>query len=58
MTQPDPHRRFQVALERARADWAVADPALSAGLAGCVLSPQGVVLPFFGAWHLVTHPDG
>jgi hypothetical protein len=58
MTQPDSHRRFQVALERARTDWAAADPVLSAGLAGCVLSPQGVVLPFFRAWHLVTHPAG
>jgi len=58
MTQPDPHRRFQIALERARADWAAADPGLSAGLSGCVLSPQGIVLPFFRAWHLVTHPAG
>ena len=58
MTQPDPNRRFQIAFERARADWAVADPALSAGLSGCVLSPQGIVLPFFRAWYLVTHPAG
>jgi len=57
-TQPDPHRRFQVALDQARADWATADPARAAALAGCHLTPDGIVAPFFGRPHLVTHPAG
>lgn len=58
MSQLDPNRRFQHALDRARQDWAAANPAESAALAGCGLSPQGIVVPFFGRPHLVTHPDG
>ena len=58
MSQLDPNRRFQFALNRARADWAAADPARCAALAGCTLSPGGIVVPFFGRPHLVTHPDG
>jgi len=54
----DPHRRFQIALERARAGWAAADPAVSAALAGCSSTPEGIVVPFFGRPHLVTHPAG
>ena len=58
MSQLDPNRRFQFALDRARADWAAADPARCAALAGCAQSPQGIVVPFFGRPHIVTHPDG
>ncbi len=50
--------RFQGALERARADWAVADAAACAALAGCSSTPAGVLVPFFGRPHLVTHPQG
>jgi hypothetical protein len=64
MSQLDPNRRFQFALDRARADWAAADPARCAALAGCALPPSGavaqhgIVVPFFGRPHIVTHPDG
>jgi hypothetical protein len=58
MSQLDPNRRFQFALDRARADWAAADPARCAALAGCAVSPQGINVPFFGRPHIVTHPDG
>jgi len=58
MSQLDPNRRFQFALDRARADWAAADPARCAALAGCAQSPQGIVVPFFGRPHIVTHPEG
>jgi hypothetical protein len=54
----DPNRRFQIALERARADWSSADPDLSATLAGGTRVPGGIIVPFFGAPHLVTHPAG
>jgi hypothetical protein len=56
--QPDPNQRFQIALDRARADWAAADPVVSCGLAGCTYSDAGVVVPFFGVPHAVTHPFG
>ncbi len=56
--KPDPHRRFQMALERARADWAAADPVVSAALAGCSYASEGIAVPFFGWPHLVTHPAG
>jgi len=52
------HRRFQIALERARADWVAADPAISAALAGCSYTSEGIAVPFFGSPHLVTHPAG
>jgi len=64
MSQLDPNRRFQFALDRARTDWSAADPARCAALAGCALSPccavaqHGVIVPFFGRPHVVTHPDG
>jgi hypothetical protein len=58
MSQLDPTRRFQFALERARADWAAADPGRCAALAGCTLSPQGILVSFFGRPHRVTHPEG
>jgi Domain of unknown function (DUF3786) len=56
--QPDPNQRFQIALDRARADWAAADPAVACALAGCTYTKAGVVVPFFGAPHAVTYPSG
>jgi hypothetical protein len=56
--RPDPNRRFQIALNRARAEWASAEPMLSAALAGCEPTPAGIGVPFFGKSYLVTHPDG
>jgi hypothetical protein len=50
--------RFQKALDKALSDWAVADPARCAGLAGCQAVPGGVLVPYFGQPHLVTHPEG
>ncbi len=58
MSQLDPNRRFQIAYDRAQADWAAADPARCAALAGCALTPEGVLIPYFGRPHLVTHPAG
>ncbi len=58
MSQLDPNRRFQIAYDRARADWAAADPARCAALAGCVRTPEGVNVPYFGRPHLLTHPAG
>lgn len=58
MSQLDPNRRFQIAHDRALADWAAADPARCAALAGCTLTPEGVLVPYFGRQHLVTHPVG
>ena len=51
-------RQFRAAWERARSEWAAADPARCAAQTGCGLSPDGVSLPFFGRPHLVTHPGG
>ena len=51
-------RRFRDALAQAQAEWTAADPARQAGRAGCRVSADGVVVPFFGRPHLVTHPDG
>jgi Domain of unknown function (DUF3786) len=56
--QPDPNQRFQIALNRARADWAAADPIVCCALAGCTHSDDGVVVPFFGVPHTVAHPSG
>ncbi len=58
MSQLDPNRRFQIAYDRTRIEWAAADPARCAALAGCVLTPEGVLAPYFGRPHLVTHPGG
>lgn len=58
MPQLDPNRRFQIAYDRARADWAAADPTRCAALAGCTLTPEGVLVPYFGRLHLLTHPAG
>ncbi len=58
MPQLDSNRRFQIAYDRAREDWAAADPARCAALAGCTLTPEGVLVPYFGRLHLVTHPAG
>lgn len=51
-------RRFADALQKARAEWAAADPAACAARAGCEAVPGGVVVPFFGEPHLMSHPDG
>jgi len=58
MSDVEVGRQFRAAWERARAEWAAADPARRAAQAGCGLSPDGVSLPFFGRPHLVTHPGG
>ena len=58
MTSRDATPRFQGALDRARSDWAAADVASRAAHAGCHLTPAGVLVPFFGRPHLVTHPEG
>ncbi len=58
MSAADVDRRFRAAWERARAEWAAADPARRAAQAGCGLSGGGVDVPFFGRPHLVTHPGG
>jgi len=57
-THPDPNRRFQIALDRARADWAAADPMRAAALAGCTMEAAGVDVSFFGKPYRVTHPHG
>ena len=66
----DPVRRYQIALDRARQEWAAADPAISAALGACSLqapasvpravgeTPVGVLVPYFGLPHWVTHPGG
>jgi hypothetical protein len=66
----DPARRFQIALDRARQEWAAADPAISAAFAGCSLraptgaprpadeTPGGVLVTYFGMPYWVTHPGG
>lgn len=51
-------RRFADALEKARAEWAAADAAACAARAGCEVVEGGVLVPLFGAPHLVTHPGG
>lgn len=53
-----PDRRFADALERARADWAVADPTACAARAGCEVAGGCVRAPLFGRPHLVLHPGG
>ncbi len=58
MPQLDANRRFQIAYDRACAEWAKADPARAAALSGCTMTPSGVVVPYFGRPHLVTHPAG
>jgi hypothetical protein len=58
MSQLDPERRFSLAWDRARTDWAAADPALCAELAGCTQGPDGVAAPYFGRPYTVTHPAG
>lgn len=55
---PYSNPRFQKAIEKAVEDWAVADPARCAELAGCTATAQGVLVPFFGTRHLVSHPGG
>ncbi len=53
-----PPRRFRDALEQARVAWRAADPAGQAVRAGCETTPEGLLVPFFGRPHLVTHPEG
>jgi hypothetical protein len=57
MSEP-PERRFADALTKARDEWAAADAAACAARAGCELTEGGVLVPLFGAPHLVTHPGG
>jgi hypothetical protein len=57
MSEP-PERRFADAVVKARAEWATADAAACAARAGCKLAEGGVLVPLFGAPHLVTHPGG
>lgn len=56
MSDGETERRFRAALEEASMEWAAADPARLATQAGCRLAEAGVVVPFFGVSHLVTHP--
>jgi hypothetical protein len=58
MSGEEVDRRFRAALRRARSEWAAADPVRCAAQAGCGLTASGVVVPFFGQPHLVTHPEG
>ena len=58
MTEAPAERRFADALAKARAEWAAADAAACAARAGCELAEGGVLVPLFGAPHLVTHPGG
>ena len=51
-------RRFADALAKARTEWAAADPAACAGRAGCEVTADGVLVPFFREQHLVAHPGG
>jgi hypothetical protein len=56
--EESPERRFADALVKAREEWAAADAAACAARAGCKLAEGGVLVPLFGALHLVTHPGG
>ncbi len=58
MPTVDPARRFQIALDRSRAAWAGSNPDQVAPLAGCLLAPGGVRVPYFGAPHILSHPGG
>ena len=51
-------RRFEIAHEHARADWAAADPEACAARAGCEVTPAGIGVPFFNRHYQVTHPAG
>lgn len=52
------NRRYEIAYERAQAGWAAANPLRCAERAGCSVTPEGVLVPFFGRQHLVSHPQG
>ncbi len=54
----DPTRRFQIALERSRENWGLADYRSAARLAGCTAQEHAVRVLFFGRWYLVSHPGG
>ena len=58
VSQLDPNRRFQIALDRARVAWAAAEPLRCAAQAGCQFTAEGISVPYFGRPHRVTHPDG
>ena len=51
-------RRFRDALERARLVWSAVTPFERGLRAGCQVAEQGILVPFFGREHLVTHPEG
>lgn len=56
MSQLD--RRFQIAFNQTRAAWASADAVRATALSGSTLTPQGVLVTYFGRPHLVPHPEG
>ncbi len=56
MSQLD--RRFQIAFDKARADWAAADHRRAAALSGSDLQGDAVRISYFGRSHLVPHPEG
>lgn len=56
MSQLD--RRFQIAFDKARSDWAQADAQRAVALSASVLTPEGVLVSYFGRPHLVPHPEG
>ncbi len=58
MSEPDVERRFRVALERARLEWASTDARVCAARAGCETEDDGVVAPLFAIPHVVSHPSG
>ena len=56
MSQLD--RRFQIAFDKARADWAQADLRRCVARSGSNLVAEGAQLPYFGKPHAVPHPEG
>jgi hypothetical protein len=53
-------RRFQIAYDKARADWAQADLRRCVSFSGSNVSADGAaaLVPYFGKPHLVPHPEG
>ena len=58
MSSEEVDRRFRAAWQQATSEWAAADPAQCAALAGCGATPDEVTVLFFGQPHVVTHPAG
>lgn len=56
MSQLD--RRFQIAYDKARADWSQADLRRCVALSGGDLTSEGARLPYFGKPHAIPHPEG